>query len=67
MCHSETFIYKHSRMSDIDQLDSDPETDVEFPVPKAEPEEDNPPDLAVHGFRPVDYTKDSFHVGTRIR
>ena len=54
-------------MSDNDQLDNDPETDVEFPDPKAEPKEHNPPDRAVHGFSPVDYTKDSFHVGTRIR
>ena len=48
-------------------MDSDPETDEEFPDPKAEPVEDDPPNLAVEGFRPSDYTRESFHIGQRVR
>ena len=54
-------------MSQNDQFDIDPETDEEFLDPKAEPDEDNPPEMAILGFRPTDYNRDSFHAGVRVR
>ena len=46
-------------------MDSDPETEEDFLDSKAEPVEDDPPNLAVEGFRPIDYTRDNFHIGLR--
>ena len=43
------------------------ESDEEFLDPKAEPAEDDPPRLAVEGFRTSDYTVESFHIGLRVR
>ena len=42
-------------------------SDQDFTDPKANPVENNPPILAVEGFRPSDYTKNSFHIGLRVR
>ena len=40
-----------------------PVSDEDLSDPKANPVEDDPPNLAVEGFRPGDYTVNSFHVG----
>ena len=48
-------------------MDLYPVSDEDFSDPKANPVEDDPPNLAVEGFRPGDYTVNSFHVGLRVR
>ena len=48
-------------------MDLYPVSDEDFTNPKADPVEDDPPNLAVEGFRPGDYSMNSFHVGLRIR
>ena len=47
-------------------MDLYPVSDKDFSDAKPNPVEDDPPNLAVEGFMPGDYTVSSFHVGLRV-